>query len=92
MLCLQATSEQRLSWPKHGFVLGAVKLWVLAMLAPKRGLCVAPVPPQAANLTPPVRDAEGMPGRDGGTGALIEPRNTDQPVGQVAGEAVPSIQ
>jgi hypothetical protein len=92
MLCLQATSEQRLSWPKHGIVLGAVKLWVLAMLAPKRGLCVAPVPPQAANLTTPVRDADGMPGRDGGTGALIEPRNTDQPVYELAGEAVPSIQ
>ena len=29
-----------------------VKSWVLAMLAPKRGLRVAPVPPQAADLTP----------------------------------------
>ena len=26
-------------------MLGGVKLWVLAMLAPKRGLCVAAVPP-----------------------------------------------
>ena len=39
------------AWPKHGAVLSAVKLWVLAMLAPKGGLRVAPVPPQAANLT-----------------------------------------
>jgi hypothetical protein len=34
---------------------------------PQAGLCVAPVPPQAANLTTPARDADGMPGRDGGT-------------------------
>jgi len=45
---------------------------------PKRRLRVAPVPPQAANLTGPARDADGMAGRDGGTGALIEPRNMDQ--------------
>ena len=85
-----APSEQRLSWLKHGIVLGPVKLWVLAMLAPKRGLCVAPVPPQAANLTTPVHDADGMPGRDGGTGALIEPRNMD--VYELAETAIPSIQ
>lgn len=41
------------------------------------GLRVAPVPPQAANLTGLARDADGMAGRDGGTGALIEPRNMD---------------
>jgi hypothetical protein len=65
--------------PEHGTVLSPVKLWVLAMLAPKPGLCVAPVPPQAANLPGPAHDADGMAGRDGGTGALIEPRNMDQP-------------
>ena len=54
------------------------KSWVLAMLAPKRRLRVAPVPPHAADLPPPGRDAETMPGRDEGTGALIEPRNMDQ--------------
>ena len=32
---------------------GGVKSWVLAMLAAKRRLRVAPVPPQAADLTPP---------------------------------------
>jgi hypothetical protein len=32
-------------------VLSPLKLWVLAMLAPKRALRVAAVPPQAANLT-----------------------------------------
>ena len=53
-----------------------VKSWVLAMLAPKRGLRVAPVPPQAADLTRSGRVAGGMPGRDEGTGALIEPRNS----------------
>ena len=77
-LCANA-SEQRLSWPKHGIVLSPVKLWVLAMLAPRRGLRVAPVPPQAANVTTPARDADGMPGRDAGTGTLIEPRNMGQP-------------
>jgi hypothetical protein len=59
-------------------VLSPVKLWVLAMLAPKRGLRVAAVPPRAANLTGLARDADGMAGRDEGTGALIEPRNMDQ--------------
>jgi Transposase, Mutator family len=61
------------SLTEQGVVLGAVKLWVLAMLASKRGLCVAPVPPQAANLTGPARDADAMAGRDEGTGGLIEP-------------------
>jgi hypothetical protein len=31
-------------------VLSPVKLWVLAMLAPKRGLRVAPVPPQGGEF------------------------------------------
>ena len=31
--------------PECGVVLSPVKLWVLAMLAPKRGLRVAPVQP-----------------------------------------------
>ena len=44
---------------------------------PKAGLRVAAVPPQAANLPRLARDADGMAGRDGGTGALIEPRNMD---------------
>jgi hypothetical protein len=69
---------------EHGVVLGPVKLWVLAMLAPKRGLRVAAVPPQAANLTGPARDADGMAGRDEGTGVLIEPRNMDQQAYELA--------
>src|SRR3954454_24192750 len=56
---------------------GRGKSLVLAMLAPNRGLRVAPVLPRAADLTRPVRDAETMPGRDEGTGALIEPRNNN---------------
>jgi hypothetical protein len=39
---------------------GAVKSWVLAMLAAKRRLRVAPVPPQAADLTPPDTAAINM--------------------------------
>ena len=63
-------------WPSVASRPGRVKSWVLAMLAPKWGLRVAPVPPQAAaDLTRPGRNAGGMPGRDEGTGALIEPRN-----------------
>ena len=44
---------------------GSVKSWVLAMLAAKRRLRVAAVPPQAADLTPPAIDAvnQGRPGR-----------------------------
>jgi hypothetical protein len=34
---------------------GRGKSWVLAMLAPKRGLRVAPVPPKTADLTRPAR-------------------------------------
>jgi hypothetical protein len=51
---------------------------------PEAGLRVAAVPPHAADLTGPVRDADGMAGRGGGTGALIEPRNIDQPVDELA--------
>jgi hypothetical protein len=58
-------------------VLSPVKLWVLAMLAPKRGLRLAPVPPQAAHFPGRRAPARKMAGRDGGTGALIEPRNMD---------------
>src|SRR5258708_5788721 len=67
------------SLAEQGIVLSPVKLRVLARPAPKRGLGVARVPPQrAANLTGPARDADGMAGRDEGTGALVEPRNMDQ--------------
>ena len=48
-------SAPRLSCPERDIVLSRVKLWVFAMLAPKRGLRVAAVPPQAANLTGPTR-------------------------------------
>jgi hypothetical protein len=51
-------------WPERGIVLSPVKLWVLAMLARKQGLCVAAVPPHAANLTGPARDADAV-GRSG---------------------------
>ena len=60
---------------KRGVVLSPVKLWVLAMLAPKRGLRVAAVPPQAANLPRLARDADGMAGRDEGTVALNKQTN-----------------
>ena len=33
-------------------MLSRVKSWVLAMLAPKRGLCVAPVPPLRGGFDP----------------------------------------
>jgi hypothetical protein len=84
MACRPLVTSKPLLGRKDGVVLSPVKLWVLAMLAPKWGLCVAPVPPQAANLTALVRDADGMAGRDGGTGALIEPRNMDEPVYELA--------
>ena len=54
---------------------GRGKSWVLAMLAPKWGLRVAPVPPKTADLTRPGAAARGISGRDEGTGVLIEPRN-----------------
>ena len=57
---------------------GRGKSWVLAMLAPKRGLRVAPVPPKTADLPRPARGAGTMAGRDEGTGALIEPRNNQE--------------
>src|ERR1700728_1937793 len=64
------------SWPSVAPRAGGDKSWVLAMLAAKRRLRVAPVLPQAAaDLTPPARVARTMPGRDEGTGASIEPRN-----------------
>src|SRR5574340_591351 len=61
--------------PKHGAVLRRGKSWVLAMLAAKRRLRVAPVPPQAADLPCPARGAWTAPGRDEGTAAAVEPRN-----------------
>ena len=65
-----------LSWPSMATRTGGDKSWVLAMLAARRRLRVAPVPPQAAaDLTPPARVARAMPGRGEGTGASIEPRN-----------------
>ena len=51
------------------------KSWVLAMLAPKRGLRVAPVPPKPADLTRLARGPLDNAGRDEGTGTSIEPRN-----------------
>ena len=64
------------SWPSVAPRPDRGKSWVLAMLAPKRGLRVAPVPPQvAADLTRSGCGAGAMPGRDEGTGASIEPRN-----------------
>src|SRR5271168_1417647 len=66
------------SWPSVAPRPGRDKSWVLAMLAAKRRLRVAPVPPQAADLTRPARGAGPMPGRDEGTGASIEPRNNHE--------------
>ena len=65
-------------WPKHGTALSRDKSWVLAMLAARPRLRVAPGPPQAADLTRPPRAARTMPGRDEGTGASIEPRNNHE--------------
>src|SRR4051794_41606910 len=65
-------------WPQYGSVLSRDKSWVLTMLAAKRRLRVAPVPPQAADLTRPARLARTMPGRDEGTGASIEPRKNHE--------------
>jgi hypothetical protein len=62
----ESNKRERLSRPEPGIVLSPVKLWVLAMLAPQRGLRVAAVPPRAANLTGLARDADGMAGRDMG--------------------------
>jgi hypothetical protein len=54
------------------------------MLAAKRRLRVAPVPPQAADLTRPARVVGTMPGRDEGTGASIEPRNNGEQASDLA--------
>ena len=73
------------SWPSMAPRAGGDKSWVLAMLAAKRRLRVAPVPPQAAaDLTRPARVARTMPGRDEGTGALIEPRNNHAQASRLA--------
>jgi hypothetical protein len=81
-----ATGKLRLPvLPEHGVVLSPVKLWVLAMLAPKAGLRVGSGPAASGEFDRAcARDAGGMAGRDGGTGALIEPRNMDQQVIPVA--------
>jgi hypothetical protein len=51
--------------PRHARPLSGGCAW----LRPRRG---------AANLTRLARDARGLAGRDGGTGALIEPRTIDR--------------
>ena len=79
-------------WPKHGAVLSRGKSWVLAMLAAKRRLRVAPVPPQAADLPRPARGAWTMPGRDEGTGAAIEPRNSHAQAADLAVSITPRLQ
>jgi len=48
-------------WPKHGTVLGRDKSWGSPCSPAKRRLRVAPVPPQAADLTWPARGARTMP-------------------------------
>jgi hypothetical protein len=73
------------SWPSVAPRAGRDKSWVLAMLAAKRRLRVAALPPQAADLTRPAPVAGTMPGRDDGTGASIEPRNNHE---QASGLAV----
>jgi hypothetical protein len=52
-----AVTERRATTSRHRVAPHANrgKSWVLAMLAPKRGLRVAPVPPKAADLTRPAR-------------------------------------
>ena len=62
------------------------------MLAAKRRLRVAPVPPQAADLTRPARVAGAMPGRDEGTGASIEPRNNHDRASGLAVTIPPRLQ
>src|SRR5262249_9952065 len=80
------------SWPSVARRAGRDKSWVLAMLAAKRRPRVAPVPPQAADLTRPARLAWIMPGRDGGTGASIEPRNNHEQVSGLAVTITPRLQ
>jgi hypothetical protein len=78
-------------WPSVAPRPGRGKSWVLAMLAPKRGLRVAPVPPRAADLTRSKPGARGMPGRDEGTGPLIEPRNHQKPAAPPCCQDHPSL-
>ncbi len=52
---------------------GRDKSWGLAMLAPKRSLRVAPVPPKTADLTRPGAAAGAMAGRDEGTDVGTHP-------------------
>ncbi|MDE2392021.1 MAG: hypothetical protein KGL65_10480, partial [Rhodospirillales bacterium] len=59
---------------------GRGKSWVLAMLAPTRGLRVAPVPPKTADLTRPGTAARTVAGRDEGTAVSIEPKNNGRHV------------
>ena len=49
-----AVIERRTSTSRHSLAPRASrgKSWVLAMLAPKRGLCVAPVPPLRGGFDP----------------------------------------
>jgi hypothetical protein len=56
---------------------GRGKSWVLAMLAPKRGLRVAPVPPKTADLTRPARGRRNM-GRSGRRNRHFD-RTNEQP-------------
>ena len=73
------------SWPRMAPRTGGDKSWVLAMLAAKRRLRVAPVPPQAvADLTPSACVARTMPGRGEGTGASIELRNNHAQASRLA--------
>src|ERR1700761_6828686 len=71
---------------------GGIKSWVLAMLAAKRRLRVAPVPPHAADLTPPARGAPVMPGRDEGTAAAVEPRNNHKQAPRLAVNTICRLQ
>ena len=78
-------------WPSVAPRPGRGKSWVLAMLAPKRGLRVAPVPPRAADLTRSKPGARGMPGRDEGIGPLNEPRNHQKPAAPPCCQDHPSL-
>src|ERR1700739_905318 len=71
---------------------GGIKSWVLAMLASRGRRRVAPVPPHAADLTPPARVARIMPGRDEGTGAAVEPRNNHKQAPRLAVNTICRLQ
>src|ERR1700756_3029310 len=71
---------------------GGIKSGALARLAAKRRLRVAPVPPHAADLTPPARGARIMPGRDEGTGAAVEPRNNHKQAPRLAVNTICRLQ